>query len=303
MIVSAQLLAALMTNYRTIFDKSLAEESQKNDDYKKITTLMTSTTLTESYNWLGDWPTMREWKDEREYKGIADYTYSLTNVHYESTIEVDRDTYEDDRLGLIPPRIRGLSLGAIQHMNQTVFDKLDAGATDLAYDGTAFFADTRTIGDSGNIDNLLSGAYSGSATEIRTALQLAVQTMRTYKSDTGIYLNLSPDTVVCSPKMEIPMKLALQPTVAGTVRPELSYIKTIIVRPEIDADADDWYILNTTASLRPLIFQLRKKPEFVALTAPDNTHVFKARSFLYGVDDRFAVGYGDPRTAIKIVDA
>ena len=36
---------------------------------------------------------------------------------------------------------------------------------------------------------------------------------------------------------------------------------------------------------------------------PDDENVFHRNTFYYGVDDRFAVGYGDPRTAIKIVDS
>ena len=126
--------------------------------------------------------------------------------------------------------------------------------------------------------------------------------MRNFQSDRGKPLGIRGDTIVCSPKMEMPITLALQPSTLGAARPELGYIKQIIVSEWIDADADDWYVLATGGSLKPLILQMRKMPEFTAITDPNSEHVFKNRTFLYGVDDRFVVGYSDPRLAVKIQD-
>lgn len=53
-----------------------------------------------------------------------------------------------------------------------------------------------------------------------------------------------------------------------------------------------WYLLDTTRALKPIIFQERKKPEFVSKTALTDDNVFNAREFQYGVDYRGNVGYG-----------
>jgi phage major head subunit gpT-like protein len=294
----------MMTNYRVIFKQALDEAFQEYTLWKEIASLMTSTTDKETYAWMGAVATMNEWKDQRQYQAMKNYTYTLTNLHYEGTVEVDRDAYEDDKYGMMPTRIQGLARRAARHYNQVVVSKLDDGITDLAYDGSAFFLTNRTIGSSGTIDNYKSGAYSGSEAEIRTAMALAFQTMMLFKDDKGVPMGLVPDTIICAPTMKIAILQALLPGVAGTVRPEAGIFSPsrVFASPWIDADTDDWYVLCTTAEVKPLIFQLRKDVEFVSLTAPDNDHVFKNKTFLYGVDDRFAAGFGDPRTAIKFHD-
>ena len=300
MLITSDFLAAVLTNYRAIFSNALGDLSPGFEDYKKIATIFNSTTAKETYDWLGHTPSLQEWKDKREYKGLRNFDYTLTNKHYEGTIEVNRDTYEDDQLGQIPIRVKGLARNALKYFNEKVFSALDDNGD--AYDGTAMFADSRTIGASASIDNLLDGAYSESSSEIRAAIKAAVVAMMAYQDDWGKPMGLQPDTIVCSPLMGIPIKEALKEDVAGQQRTETEFIKNVIVNPWIDADTLDWYILCTTEEVKPLIFQLRKAPVFDALDDPKSDHVFKNNSFLYGTDCRFEVGYGDPRTAIKITD-
>ena len=303
--VTTDFLAAMMTNYRVIFKQALDEAFAEFTLWKEIASLYPSTTDKETYAWMGAVATMNEWKDQRQYQAMKAYDYTLTNKHYEGTIEIDRDAYEDDKYGIMNPRIQGLARRAIRHYNQMVASQLDDGATLLAYDAGAFFKTNRTIGSSGTIDNLKTGAYSGSSAEILTAMALAYQTMMAYKDDKGVPMGLEPDTIVCSGTMKLAILNALLPGVAGTTRPEAGIFSPsrVFATPWVDLDTDDWYVLCTKAEVKPLIFQLRKDVEFVSLTSPDNDHVFKNKTFLYGVDDRFAVGYGDPRTAIKIVDS
>lgn len=54
-----------------------------------------------------------------------------------------------------------------------------------------------------------------------------------------------------------------------------------------------WYLLDTSRPLKPLIYQERKKPEFIAKTDPKaSDSVFMSKEFLYGVDARCNVGFG-----------
>jgi len=302
-VVTSDFLAALMTNFKVIFQDAFTKAADA-AEYKGIVLETDSNSDKEAYGWLGAVPALSEWKDQRKLYGLRAFDYTLTNVNYESTIEVDRNTLEDDKYGMIQHKVRQLAEGAIEHMAQLVFDLLDAGASENAYDGTAMFANTRTIGDSANIDNLLSGSYSGDADEIRAAITAGVIAMRNFQNDRGVPMNLSPDTVVCSPTMEVPIRNALLPAVAGTTRAEADIIKHIIVRPEVDTDALDWYLLSTQKmGLKPLILQVRKKPEFVSVDQPDSHDVFMKRLLYYGIDWRGTVGFGDPRCAVKIVDS
>ena len=53
-----------------------------------------------------------------------------------------------------------------------------------------------------------------------------------------------------------------------------------------------WYVLETRRALKPLIFQNRKSPNFVAKTAETDDNVFNAGQYVYGVDARRNAGFG-----------
>ena len=303
MLVNADVLEGIRTSARAVFIQGLGDLRPQMSDWEKIATTFQSDTERESYNWLGAAPPMNEWTDKRKLNGLRAFDYTLVNKDWEATLEISRNAIEDNKLGHIPVRVRGLTRSYLKFLNKMVFSQLDDGNTLTAYDGTAFFYDTRTIGGSGTIDNSLSGAYSDSSAEIRSAISAAVVQMAAFKDDWGEAMNLMPDTIVCSPTMYVSIREALKADVAGNQRTEAEFIKNIIASPYIDADVKDWYVLCTTEEVKPLIFQNRKNPDFVQVDNPSDSHVFLNKTFLYGVDARCAFGYGDPRTAIKIVDS
>lgn len=68
--------------------------------------------------------------------------------------------------------------------------------------------------------------------------------------------------------------------------------KTISVANTDGGAGTPWFLFDDTRSLKPIIFQERKK---AVLTAKDNLtddNVFNKKKFLYGVDARYNVGFG-----------
>jgi len=53
-----------------------------------------------------------------------------------------------------------------------------------------------------------------------------------------------------------------------------------------------WYLLDLSKPIKPVILQIRKQPELVALDDPRNEQAFMRKKYRYGVDDRKNVGYG-----------
>ncbi|GAB4192562.1 MAG: Mu-like prophage major head subunit gpT family protein [Thalassobaculales bacterium] len=53
-----------------------------------------------------------------------------------------------------------------------------------------------------------------------------------------------------------------------------------------------WYLICGNRALKPIIFQERKKPQFVRKDRPDDDNVFDRKEYVYGVDSRCNVGYG-----------
>lgn len=53
-----------------------------------------------------------------------------------------------------------------------------------------------------------------------------------------------------------------------------------------------WFLIDDSRALKPIIFQERKKAQFVAKDDPTDENVFRRKQFLYGVDARYNVGFG-----------
>mgnify|MGYP000861035300 CR=1 FL=1 len=54
-----------------------------------------------------------------------------------------------------------------------------------------------------------------------------------------------------------------------------------------------WFLMDLSrAYMKPLIFQERRKPQFVSRTRPDDPRVFDMDEFVYGADARYNAGFG-----------
>jgi len=301
-LVTSDFLSGLLVNYQAIFNNAFTE-ADKVAAWKALCLMTESSDSKESYNWLEAVPAMSEWTDTRKVWGMSAKGYEVVNKHYEGTIAVDRNLIADDKYQLIAPRIRQLAVRCANHPAKLIYQLLNAGVSTVTYDGVNFFSDTRSFGDSGNIDNIVDGTYAADADKILAGIDAAVQRMRGFKDNRGEYLDLVPDAIVCSPVMEIPVRNALIPAVAGTERAEAELIKSIIVSPYLTSGATaghDYYLVATQNELKPMLFQMRKKPEFVGLDRPDSEKVFMENLVHYGVDGRYAAALLEPRAAVMV---
>ena len=55
---------------------------------------------------------------------------------------------------------------------------------------------------------------------------------------------------------------------------------------------DPWYLMDMSRPIKPIILQVRQRPEFVSQDRPTDENVFMRKKFRYGVDDRKNVGFG-----------
>ncbi|HEY4294519.1 Mu-like prophage major head subunit gpT family protein [Luteibacter sp.] len=81
----------------------------------------------------------------------------------------------------------------------------------------------------------------------------------------------------------------------ATNHPVLNAAGKPVNQSNVDDVADGgpaWYVLDTRRALKPLIFQDRKKPNFVAQVAETDENVFSRAEYVYGVDARGNAGYG-----------
>lgn len=289
-LVTRDFLAATFTGFKGLFDKGLAAAEPL---YPKVATVIESSSDKESYNWLGSVPGMREWTDERVPGALRAHEYEIENSKYEATIEVDRETFEDDRLGQVRPRIEELAVRAATHPDELVVGLLNNGFTATCYDGQFFFDNDHEEGLSGTQSNLLSVALSADN------LETAVETMMGFRDDQGKPLGIMPDTLVVGPGDYFDARQILNSVsivVAGSSDIEkpagnpLSGMLNLEVSPHVDSGK--WFVLATKYPVRPLLFQWRIHPEFTAVTDPSDEYVFSTDVFKYGVRSRCGAGYG-----------
>lgn len=302
MIVNSDSLAALFTNFRVIWEDAFWAASNANNDWQQLVTTIPSTTDTEVYAWMGSVPVMKEWTDTRQLSGLLSYNYSLKNRHFEDTIEVDRNTIEDDRYGQIRPRIQQLAQEAARFPGQLAMETLAAGGTGIGYDGVSFFNSAHISGASGSQSNTLTGT-GVTLSAVRTDLIAARTAMTRMRDDQGRIMNLEGDLVVIAPELRDVFQQLLETQMialtSGTQQTNvLQGAFRVMVNPYL-TDTNDWYLLNTREVFKPLLYQTRKAPEFAAVDDPNETEVFMKRKFYYGVDSRFAIGYGMWQMALR----
>jgi len=75
---------------------------------------------------------------------------------------------------------------------------------------------------------------------------------------------------------------------------EASYLVT----PEL-TNATDWYLLDTTAPVKPLIYQNRESVTMTTLLNMADPNLFHLDQYLWGITGRGAAGYGPWWLAFK----
>jgi len=210
MIINQANLTGIYKSFNTIFNQAFdAAPSQ----WPLVAMEAPSTGRSVDYNWLGDFPMMREWVGDRVIKDLGAFKYEITNKDYESTVEVDRNDIDDDQIGVYTPMIQGLAQAAKVHPDTLVFALLKAGFATPCFDSQYFF-DTDHPVNGASVSNFGGGAGTG------------------------------------------------------------------------------WYLLDLSRPIKPIILQVRKRPQFVAMDRPEDENAFMRKKFRYGVDDRKNVGYG-----------
>lgn len=289
--------------------------------WKDLCTPIQSTSDSETQKFLGQLPRMREWGTGRIAKGVGVESYTVANLKYELTLEVDKDEIADDQTGQIMMRVRELGEAAGWHKDVLLVNLLLNGATTgyNSYDGTTFFAADHSSGASGAQTNLLtfdvgtvaganlhgepdSATIYGPKTAVN-AFNSAVGQMMTLKDDQGEYMHRRPSgfVICCSPLRAQNFRdgLAIKPGGNDASAPSMEETPRVISFPELSASDAIWYLLKTDGVVRPFIFQDREPLTFSELAA-GSAEDFHREKFYYGARARYRVTYGYWTNALQV---
>ena len=311
-VVSSDLIAAANRGFRALFNEGF---NRANPVVDKLATTFVSTGADENYTWLSDVPAVREWLDERQPGGMKASSFLVANRDWEASVAVDRNTFEDDKLGMISPRVRSLGEACRMHPDEllfTILGNLNTGSY-TAYDGMyiacASHLDPGMAAGSIQSNVIASGNGVGSAGPILVDLAAARARMRRFygwRANDGLsQLRLVGDVIICPPEAEGYFAQAANASVLANDDNVIGrqFIKEIIVAEEL-ADTNNWILACTNRELKPFIFQSRKwPPEFVSRTKSDDPDVFNKRSFLFGADARYAIANARWQQLVLVVNS
>lgn len=161
----SELLNALDTAFKTEFKKGLDLATPQ---WGIIAMKISSSTKTNTYGVLGQFPKMREWVGERQIKKMQATAMSIENKTFESTVSISRNDIDDDQVGLFTPMVQLAGQSAAELPDDLVFSLLKKGKSTLCYDGQNFFDTDHPVyenvdgtGSNQTQSNITTGSASG----------------------------------------------------------------------------------------------------------------------------------------------
>lgn len=283
MIVNEASIQSIFKGFKTLFNEAFAGAKPL---YEKIATVVPSTAKSEEYGWLGAFPRLRKWVGDRVINSLAAHGYTIKNESWEATVEVDRDDIEDDAYGVYTPMIKELGRSAATHPDEIVFGLLGKGFTETCYDGQYFF-DTDHKEEEGPVQSnkgtkaLSSESYSAARAQMMALLD-AKETP----------LGIVPTLLVVPPQLEETARKILFADIIANNTNVLKNTAELLVVPWLATKPTAWFLFDTSRAIKPLIFQQRKKPEFVSMDSAKDANTFMKKQYLYGADCRDNAGFG-----------
>jgi phage major head subunit gpT-like protein len=292
--IPSSMLEAMYTNFNILFLQGRGSASPVVD---RIATVRTSTTREEGFIIPGQLGRLREWLGERVVQNMNAQIVKLTVKDYEGTVGVERNDILDDKLGMYEPMIRDLGNQAGYLWDDLVTDALLAGTTSLAYDGQFFF----------DTDHPLDPTDPGSATQSNLfATRPLTDDNYAYvrsqgallRGPDGRALRASFNKLVVGPVNEVTARRIVETQRdTGGADNVLRGTATVEVLPEITGT--DWYLIDATNALRPIIIIKRQEPKLVRKDQATDESAFWRKRYHYGVDARGVAGYGPWWLALK----
>lgn len=275
-----------------------------------LSNMFGSDQASETYNFLGQSPVMREWIGGRQAKGFSGQGVTVINKHYEATIEVTKKDARRDKTGQLQARMSEFADRGQTHWASLLSTLLLNGPSTACYDGQYFFDTDHTEGDSGTQSNDISVDIStlpavvhGSVTapsveEMQQAILAAVTAIVGFKDDRGEPMNEDARsfTVVVPLSLYPVAQAAITPMVQAAVQqnmnPNLLADFAIKVVPLVRLTwTDSFAVFRTDSPIKAFIRQTEQEVELKA-KAEGSEFEFDNDAWQFGIDAWRGVGYG-----------
>jgi phage major head subunit gpT-like protein len=275
-----------------------------------ISNLFGSDQASETYNFLGQSPAMREWIASRQAKGFSGQGVTIVNKHYEATIEIQKKDLRRDKTGQIRTRIEEFSDRAQTHWASLLSTLLINGPSTACYDGQFFFDTDHSEGDSGTQDNditvdisALPAAVHGATTapsveEMQQVMLKTIAQIMSFKDNQGEPMNENARRflVVVPTALYLVAVAAVSTLTTAALQQNLN--PNIIAGLTVDVQmnprltwTDSFAVFRTDSPIKAFIRQTEQEVELKA-KAEGSEFEFDNDAWQFGIDAWRGVGYG-----------
>jgi phage major head subunit gpT-like protein len=161
MIINAANLRTLYTGFSTAFQGAFTGVAPT---WNRVGMEVPSSSRTNEYGWLGQFPRIREWIGERAVQSLSVSTYQIVNRTFESTVDVRQEDIEDDNLGIYTPMFSEFGRSTAVFPDELVYGLLANGFSGVGYDGRPFFDASHPVLDADGNTISVSNTGGGAGT-------------------------------------------------------------------------------------------------------------------------------------------
>lgn len=295
MLVNKSALDSIFTGLKTIFNNTLKAQP---GTWQATAMEVPSTGSGEDYAWLSRFPKMRKWVGDKFVKVLEAGKYYKKNEDWETTIAVDRNDIEDDRLGIYNTQAMGAGESAAE-LRDIIVDSLKNGAfANTCMDGQYFYDTDHPLktsdGVASTVSNTQTKALSAATlAAVDASYGVARKAIMGFTDSEGMPLRLVPDTLEVPPALESVAKIICEADklVDNSPNPYKGTAK-VLVNPALTSSTAWFLHVTSKQSIKPFIIQMRKAPTFVSQTDMAADDVFNKREFKYGAEARATGVYG-----------
>lgn len=286
-----------------------------------VSNMFMSDQVSESYAFLGQSPSMREWIGGRQAKGLrTNDPVIIANRHFEATLEVAVRDARRDKTPQIRARIEDLADRAVSHWASLLSTLILNGASTVCYDGQYFFDTDHTEGDSGTQSNAITvdiSAIPGAGTDntpaapnltqMQWAMLSAITQILGFKDDRGEPMNenarsftvLVPTNLYLAAQAAVSTlnTMALAQNFNPAVLPSMQI--DVQMNPRLSAWTDKFTVFRNDSPIKALIRQSETDVELKA-KAEGSEYEFDNDAWQFGVDSWRNVGYGYWQRACQV---
>ena len=275
-----------------------------------VANMFNSDQASETYNFIGQSPAMRQWIGNRAAKGFTGQGVTIVNNHYEATIEVKKRDARRDKTGQIRARMEELADRGQTHWASLLSTLLMNGTSTVCYDGQYFFDTDHSEGDSGTQSNditvdisALPAAVHGSVTapskeEMQQSILQAIMQIAGFKDDRGEPMNEDASSfLVLVPMSLYPAAIAAVTNMVNgamqqDMNPNLLANFNVEVMPLVRLTwTDSFAVFRTDSPIKAFIRQTEQEIELKA-KAEGSEFEFDNDAWQFGIDGWRGVGYG-----------